>query len=224
MLKHGAVITLILILSLLQFGCNTRPYSETAIKPIRMPQHLHDSWQSSRLNFIGFPSPQAFSICHSMSCHSVSNVSLSQTEWQRVRRQFEPVAQNAEAERQQIAAAIALLEKLVGNKTGTAGDRAKNHSPGSRFGQLNCIDEATNTSVYLRMMDNEGLLNWHRAAPRTSRGPLTGQAPHNTASIIESLSQQRYAVDAWFFANGQPPAIVLMDRWKQGWRPPSLEN
>ncbi|HET8807970.1 MAG TPA: hypothetical protein VFM76_06300 [Methylophaga sp.] len=211
-------------MSLLQLGCHNHPYSQTAITPIRLQQNLHDSWQLSHRNFIGFPSPQAFSICHSMTCHSVSDVSLSRSQWQRVRRHFEPVAQNAEAERQQIAAAIALLEKLVGNHTGTVGDQAKNHLLSSRHGQLDCIDEATNSAVYLRIMDTQGLLSWHQAAPRTSRGPLTGQAPHNTASIIETQSQQRYAVDSWFFANGQPPAIVLMDLWKQGWQPPSLEN
>ncbi|MEX0616056.1 MAG: hypothetical protein WD177_09110 [Methylophaga sp.] len=224
MLKRSAGLILIFILSLLQLGCNTRPYSETAITPILLQQNINDSWQMSHRNFIGFPSPQAFSICHDMGCHSVSDVSLTQTEWQRIRQYFEPVAQDAEAERRQIAAAIALLETLIGNKTSTAGDRAKNHLPDSRYGQLNCIDEATNTSVYLRIMASDGLFSWHRAAPRTSRGPLTGQAPHNTASIIDTQSQQRYAVDSWFFANGQPPAIILLDHWKQGWRPPSPEN
>ncbi len=224
MLKHSAGLILIFIFSLLQLGCNTRPYNEIAITPIWLQQNIYDSWQLSHRNFIGFPNPQAFTICHDMGCYSVSDTSLTQTEWQQVRQQFEPVAHNAEAERRQIAAAIALLETLVGNKTGTAGDRAKNDFSDSRYGQLNCIDEATNTSVYLRIMENDSLFSWHRAAPRTSRGPLTGQAPHNTASIIENQSQQRYAVDSWFFANGQPPAIILLDHWKQGWQPPSLEN
>ncbi len=224
MLKYQHCFILIFIISLLLSGCNNQPYSETAITPIRLQQHIHDSWQLAHRNFIGFPSPHAFSVCHDLSCHNVSTVSLTETEWQQVVGHFQPVAQKAATERQQIATAIAVMEKLVGNKTGTAGDRGKNQLSGSRHGQLDCIDEATNTSVYLRIMDNEGLLTWHRAAPRTSRGPLSGQAPHNTATIIETQSQQRYAVDAWFFANGQPPAIVLLDHWKQGWLPAMLEN
>lgn len=220
--NHG--LLLISLLSLLVSACHARPYDEMAITPIRLQQNVHDRWQLSHRNFIGFPSPEAFSVCHDLSCHSVSDVSLTPAEWQQVSRIFQPAAQNADAERQQIAAAIALLEDLVGNKTGTAGDKAKNNLLVSRYGQLDCIDEATNTSVYLRMMDNAGFFSWHRAAPRTSRGPLTGQVPHNTATIIETDSQKRYAVDAWFFANGQPPAIVLLKSWKQGWRPASLEN
>lgn len=204
---------------LLQTACSNQPYSEMAIKPIFLQQHLQQSWQSSHRSFIGFPTPDAFSVCHDLSCHRVSKVSLTGAEWQQVRLLFRPQAESAEAERQQIKHAIARLEQLVGEKIDTVGDHAKNRLTGSRQGQLDCIDEATNTSVYLRMMESEGLLHWHQSAPRTSRGPLTGQAPHNTASIIDTQSQQRYAVDAWYFANGEPPAIVLMSEWKQGWQP-----
>lgn len=224
MLKHGPGLTLMSLLSLLQVACSSQPYSEIAIKPIRLQQHVQQSWQQSHRFFIGFPSPQAFSVCHDLSCHSVSDLSLTDSEWRQISTLFTPVADSPRAERQQIASAVAVMEKLVGNKTGTAGDRGQNELPGSRQGQLDCIDEATNTSVYLRMMESEGLLHWHQSAPRTSRGLLIGRAPHNTASIIDTQSQQRFAVDSWFFANGQPPAIVLMADWKKGWRPASLEN
>lgn len=218
-MRQTAGFALIGLMALLQAACSSKPYSEIAIKPIFLQQHLQQSWQSSHRNFIGFPTPDAFSVCHDLSCHRVSEVSLNQSEWQQVRLLFEPQADSAQTERLQIKQAVALLEQLVGQKTGTGGDHAKNLLTGSRQGQLDCIDEATNTSVYLRMMESEGLLHWHQSAPRTSRGPLTGQAPHNTASIIDTQSQQRYAVDAWYFENGQPPAIVLMTDWKQGWQP-----
>lgn len=224
MLEHGPGFILTWLLSVLLVACSSQPYSETAIKPIRLQQHVQQSWQQSHRFFIGFPSPQAFSVCHDLSCHSVSDLSLTSSEWQQVSLFFTPVAGSARAERQQIASAVALMETLVGNKIGTAGDRSQNQLPGSRQGQLDCIDEATNTSVYLRMMESEGLLHWHQSAPRTSRGLLNGHAPHNTASIIDKQSRQRYAVDAWFFANGEPPAIVLMTQWKKGWRPAEIEN
>jgi hypothetical protein len=37
--------------------------------------------------------------------------------------------------------------------------------------------------------------------------------------MIDTQSSVRYAVDAWYFDNGKPPAIVTLDSWKQGWRP-----
>jgi len=180
---------------------------------------MHESWDLKLRSFIGFPTPDAFSVCHGLSCNQISDVSLQTSQWQRVRTIFSHTADSALAERRQIQQAVALMEQLVGEQVGTTEDHAKNLLTGSRHGQLDCIDEATNTSVYLRLMENEGLLHWHQTAPRTSRGPFSGQAPHNTATIIELSSNQRYAVDAWFQANGEPPAMVKLDEWQNGWQP-----
>ena len=189
-------------------ACQTLPYPEQPITPIRNLQNIHESWQQSHRFFIGFPTPEHFSVCHDLSCHQVSDLSLSAAEWQKVRILFYLPADSAEAERRQIKRAVALFETVVGHKAGTSEDLGQNTLQGSRAGQLDCIDEATNTSVYLRMLDTAGLLKWHRSAPRTSRGLFNGQAPHNTATLIEIETDTRYAVDAWFFANGQPPAIT----------------
>lgn len=214
----------LLTLSLTVTACSHTPYKERAIKPIWLQQNVHESWQLSHRNFIGFPSPEAFSICHDLSCRSVTNTELSAIEWQQIKSLFAPELNSAVLERDQIQQAVARLETLVGNKTGTAGDLAQNELRGSRIGQLDCIDEATNTSVYIRMLENDGLLRWHRAAPRTSRGLFIGRAPHNTATIVELETGIRYAVDAWYFDNGEPPAIVPLTTWKQGWRPESVDN
>lgn len=208
-----------MLTSLVLSACSGRPYAEQAITPIRLTSHLQESWDQDLRSFIGFPTPKAFSVCHDLSCHSISNVSLSAAEWQTVTALFEPVAHTPAIEKQQIQRAIALLEKIVGAHIGTDSDQAKNRLTGSRKGQLDCIDEATNTSVYLRLLASEGLFVWHDTGPRTSRGLFSGQAPHNTATIIERNTQQRYAVDAWFKANGQPPAIVRLEDWNQGWQP-----
>lgn len=180
---------------------------------------MHETWDQTLRYFIGFPTPEAFSVCHDLSCHSISNVSLSNQQWQNISDLFSPVADTPTMERQQIQRAVALLEKTVGQQVGTDSDNAKNILHGSRQGQLDCIDEATNTSVYLRLLESENILKWHITAPRTSRGPLSGQAPHNTASIVDITTDERYAVDAWFKANGKPPAIVKLTEWYQGWHP-----
>lgn len=200
-------------------ACSTQPYAERPIKPIRLVDSVHERWQQSHRNFIGFPTPTAFSVCHDLSCHAVSDLSFNDSEWEQVTALFIPAAENAEIERQQVMQAIALLEQLVGQKVGTSVDLPKNRLIGSRKGQLDCIDEATNTTVYLRMLETESLLRWHQTAPRTSRGVLIGRAPHNTATLIDTQSAIRYAVDAWYFNNGEPPAIITLDSWKQGWQP-----
>lgn len=214
----------LIMLSLLISACSTTPYKERAIKPIWLQQNLHESWALSHRYFIGFPQPAAFSVCHDLSCRSVSNTQLTVDEWHQIEQFFSVGIHSAEQERQQIQRAVALMETLVGHKVGTSHDLAQNQLRGSRIGQLDCIDEATNTSVYLRMMENQGLLQWHRTAPRTSRGIFIGRGPHNTATIVDLDTEIRYAVDAWFFDNGEPPAIVPLTSWKQGWRPESVEN
>jgi hypothetical protein len=83
-------------------------------------------------------------------------------------------------------------------------------------GQLDCIDEATNTTVYLRMLAEANMLIFHQQASRTSRGGLF--SPHNTATIIEIESNTRYAVDSWFDNNGEPPAIIPLTLWKPDWK------
>lgn len=219
MLFSRTGLTALLSSCLLLKACSNQPYAETPIKPIRLVDSMHERWQLSHRNFIGFPTPHAFSVCHDLSCHTVSNLSLTNHEWDKIEQLFSPQAKEAENERERIQQAIALFEHLVGPKAGTANDLAKNHLTGSRQGQLDCIDEATNTTVYLRILESQGLLHWHQTAPRTSRGLLIGRAPHNTATIIDIETSVRYAVDAWYFNNGEPPAIVTLDSWKQGWQP-----
>jgi hypothetical protein len=212
------------LLGLLLAGCSHKPYQDQPIKPIWLQQNVHESWQLSHRYFIGFPKPEAFSVCHDLSCRSVTDTQLSTSEWQQIQQLFADTSGSPEQERKQIQQAVALMEKLVGEKVGTSQDLPQNALRGSRIGQLDCIDEATNTSVYLRILENQGLLQWHRTAPRTSRGIFIGRAPHNTATIVDLDTEIRYAVDAWYFDNGEPPAIVPLTAWKQGWRPESVDD
>ena len=82
---------------------------------------------------------------------------------------------------------------------------------------MDCIDEATNSTVYLRLLKNAGLLHFHSQAYRLSRGGLI--RPHNTATIIEIESNTHYAVDSWFGHNGEQPVIIPLTLWKSGWKP-----
>jgi hypothetical protein len=70
------------------------------------------------------------------------------------------------------------------------------------------------------MLQNDGLLRWHRAGPRVSRGILQLEPPHFTATIAEARSGAGYAVDSWFEDNGRPPHIVPLALWRRGWSPP----
>ena len=111
------------------------------------------------------------------------------------------------------------MELIVGKQTGTDADRGGNWSGFGRAGQMDCIDESTNSTTYLRMLEKEGYLNHHRVVDRATRYGIFVGAPHTTAVIQENSSQTLYAVDSWFFDNGELPVIVKLSEWRTGWRP-----
>lgn len=174
-----------------------------------------------RDDIIGAPEPAAFSICFDHTCASVATLSLTPEEWRRATRPLHQPPDTAAAERIAIAASIALLEAMVGRYTGTHRDRGRNLSGIGQPGQLDCIDESTNTTTYLRMLERDGLLRHHRVGKRSTRFGLFVGMPHTTAVIEEMASQRRYAVDSWFLDNGQPPFIAELEQWKSGADPDS---
>ncbi|MCP5368959.1 MAG: hypothetical protein H6907_07300 [Hyphomicrobiales bacterium] len=166
------------------------------------------------------PRPDRFQVCHGYGCRLSDHVRLSAADWISVRAAFAPPAADAAAERRRIAAAVALLERLSAPWAGTGDDGAEAHFLSGGPGQMDCVDETLNTTTYLVMMADDGLLRWHRPGRPARRGRLVdGTWPHNTAVIEERATGRAWAVDAYFHANGQPPDIVPLDRWLAGWRP-----
>ena len=163
--------------------------------------------------------PESFQVCHGGSCDRVVTTGLLPDEWLAVVNAMTPAAPDPQTERRQLAEAIALFERSVGPKTGTAGDLGGTFGAFGKSGQMDCIDEATNTSTYLRIMAAAGLLRWHRVGATATRGFFLLGWPHTTAVISETVSGKHFAVDSWFHDNGQPPEIVALDIWRWGWSP-----
>lgn len=163
----------------------------------------------------------AFLVCSEYNCSTRQWVSLNETEWNEVRSNFLPAPLNAVEERERIRSAIALIERLVGPKAGTDIDRA-----GAAIltldkrGQLDCIDEAYNTTTYLRLMDADNLVRFHDIGEPARRGYIFNRWPHNTATVVERGTGASYAVDSWFGANGALPDVVTLQSWLEGWSPP----
>src|SRR5688572_9751996 len=64
-----------------------------------------------------------FVVCANYQCTARYNAILTDAEWARVRAFFDPPAADPAAERRQIALAIGQIERIVGPKTNTTGDR-----------------------------------------------------------------------------------------------------
>lgn len=159
-------------------------------------------------------------ICHQHGCANRTEIHLAPDDAQRLLHAFGAPAADARSERLAIARTIAVFEQLVGPRTGTDRDLGGTFPGAFRAGQMDCLDEATNTTRYLRLLEQAGLLRWHGVDEPATRLPIPrGWWPHTTAVIRERSGESKYAVDAWFEPNGRPPHIVELDRWRRGWKP-----
>ena len=162
-------------------------------------------------------------MCHGGGCANVNRVSVAKAEWQQVINVFEPKPIDAEAERKCIAVAIGLMEKIVGAKTGTDTDRGGTFGNSSYPGQLDCNDESTNSTTYMKLMNQAGLIRFHEILDTRTRGFFLNGWPHTTAVIHEKQADQSndktYAVDSWFYDNGKPAIIIPLTLWQTGWEP-----
>lgn len=172
------------------------------------------------------PQRERFVVCQGYGCSDRMETGLSAGEWEQIEALFSPPAASAEEERERIERAIALFERIVGPKTGSDIDKAgatvisSNHT-----GQMDCLDETVNTSTYLTFLEAAGLLRHHYKDKALRRGYLIdGLWTHNTATVTERATGARYTVDSWFRKNGEPPVIIPVKEWLDGYFPPDYKR
>ncbi len=165
------------------------------------------------------PQLNRFEVCQGGGCAQVSTTGLTLEQWQQVAQVFKSKAQNAEQERVQIAEAIGVLEQIVGKIVGTETDLAGTFDNSDTPGQMDCNDEAINTTTYMRLLKQAGLMTLHEVEDTRTRNFFFTGWPHTTAVIHEIASKQRYAVDSWFYDNGHSATIVPFEQWKANYEP-----
>ncbi|MDH5748875.1 MAG: hypothetical protein OEY85_06155, partial [Rhodospirillales bacterium] len=149
-------------------------------------------------------------------CQFTSAVKLKPGSWDWLTADFAAPASSAAEERDRIKAYIARMEIIAGLQAGTLWDKAGTSLFESGEGQLDCEDETVNTTTYLKLLDREGLLVFHGVGAPVGRGFGAGGWPHMTAAIRDRESGILYAVDSWFFDNGEAPFLTPIERWLAG--------
>lgn len=177
-----------------------------------------------RDDIITDPTYNHFSVCYEHTCQQVVARSLSQQEWLEITVPLRVPLPTAGDERAAIAATVRNMETAVGQLTDTSQDKGGNLAGFGLPGQMDCIDESTNTTTYLSMLTDSGLLKHHTILDRATRFGLFVGVPHTTAVIRETGTGQRFAVDSWFYDNGHAPAIIDIQQWKSGWEPGEAEH
>ena len=165
------------------------------------------------------PSLNQFEVCQGGGCAQINQVSISQPEWENVAQLFKIKAANPPEERLQISQAIGLLEQIVGAKNGTATDLAGTFNNSDTPGQLDCNDEAINTTIYLRLLKSKDLMLQHVVEDTRTRNFFFTGWPHTTAVIRDIKTGERFAVDSWFYDNGHAATVVPFKTWKANFQP-----
>jgi hypothetical protein len=170
------------------------------------------------------PQGNKVTVCHAYSCKMQTPYTFSQQDIAELAAIMEKVKRNdtASEERRAIAYAIAAMETKVGNKLGIKDRPGMQWAAAGRPSQQDCVDEATNTTSYLLVLQTNGLIKHHTVERTMSKdklvkGILTLRPvkywPHFAAVIEEKATGQQWAVDSWLFANGENPAVVKVEDW-----------
>ncbi len=211
----------------------------------------HDGFGTNALHYATFsvPEPKAATVhvCHAYGCRSRTKFTFTPDDLKALTTLMATTrakaADTPEEERRAVAYAIGWMETRVGNAIGTKDDRAGMDFTGSGDPtQQDCVDEATNTTSYLTVLANAGLLRHHSVGvPFSKENYLRGVSgwTHWTAVLIEKSYNppalaaknkapgskapavagyagkpgQKWAVDSWIYPNGENPAVVRTEDW-----------
>jgi len=163
------------------------------------------------------PRLDAINVCYDFGCKNRSTGNLPEHEWLEVAHWFHPPAKTPEEELRQIKHAIGWMEVLIGRHTPTHRDVAFSLPRTDNYrdlfpGQQDCIDESTNTTTYLRLFEQQGLLQHFEVIERAYRQAIFDQ--HWAAQVREKSTGTRFVVDSWFQPNGYLPIIQASEEWE----------
>jgi hypothetical protein len=157
------------------------------------------------------PKGDTVTVCHAYGCKEQTPFTFSQEDIEdldllmaSVRRQDSPAE-----ERRAIAYAIGWMERRVAPTVGTARDRPGMQYLGSGVkGQQDCVDEATNTTSYLLVLQRNGLIK-HHAVERPFAKDSLSKWTHWAALIREEPSGIQFAIDSSGSPNGENPTVQV---------------
>jgi hypothetical protein len=153
-------------------------------------------------------------VCHGYSCSFRTRLELGPGDLKDIASILRSGASSAAAERRAISKAVQYYERRATAAVGIR-DRAKGDFSGGRErGQMDCIDESTNTTSLLELLESRGMLRHHTVQRKVSRGFLADRRyPHFTA-VIADKAGQKWAVDSWYESAGGAPDIMPLARWR----------
>ncbi len=166
------------------------------------------------------PTARTVFVCHAYGCQRQTPVKFGPEQVAKMAAIMQKTkkADTPHEERRAVAYVIAWAETYVGEIIGTSADR-----PGMDFvgsgdpTQQDCVDEATNTTSYMLVLERAGLLKHHTVGRPFSKGNVLvggiSRWPHWTGVLWEKGNNQKWAVDSWVYENGVNPIVIEAEHW-----------
>lgn len=153
-------------------------------------------------------------ICHGFGCVYREPVAFTAKDLAALRKIIASGSKSAAAERAALARAVQWQERRVAPQVGSANDKGGFTFDSGVRGQMDCIDEATNTTSLLLVAERHGYLKYHDVRTPVARGFfLDGRYPHATAVLAEKKGGATYAIDSWTHDNGELPEVMPLGTW-----------
>ena len=155
------------------------------------------------------PKADQVTVCHAYGCQAQTPFTFTQGDIAELSSLMRSVPRDDSPyeERRAMAYAIAWMERRVAPTVGTATDRPSMDFSGSGdVSQQDCVDEATNTTSYLLVLDRHGLIR-HHVIERPFAKDDFGHWTHWAALVREKESGELFAIDSSASANGENPTI-----------------
>lgn len=174
-----------------------------------------------KLHFTHFkteaPQDDTVTVCSAYGCQHQTPFTFTENDIRQIAIVMDEARSDnsAKAEREAIGQAIAWIERRVGSVTGTDRDRPGLDLLGSGDRhQQDCVDEATNTTSYLMVMERYAMLRHHKVVRPMAKGNMImGTWVHWGAMVEEKATARKFAIDSFFHGNGEPPVIMAAERW-----------
>ncbi len=157
----------------------------------------------------------AVRVCSGYGCIHVSQLQFSNTEYAHIAKTM-GAAKSAKAERQAVKKLVGWKEKIAERKFSFPKDEKLSYQRNRGIrGQMDCIDESSNSLAFLEFLYKQKLLKFHRPKGTLTRGFFFDlRYPHTTAVMVEK-GGVAWAVDSWKKAGGVEPQVMPLSQWKR---------
>ncbi|MEH2510909.1 hypothetical protein V1291_002263 [Nitrobacteraceae bacterium AZCC 1564] len=161
------------------------------------------------------PNASEMTVCYGFVCRRRALLDFTTSDRKQLTQILAAGKASATAERAAIQKAVIWFDHRVGPMIGTNKRVARaDIRTGADAGNFDCWDSTRNTSSFLLVLQEWGLLKHHTVGnPRYRGNLLTLQLPHNTAVIVEKESGIEWSVDMWTTKYLQPPEVMLVEKW-----------